>query len=82
MARVCFRLRLLALVFPPQEPGVTISYLNIWKFTMPVPGAALSWLLIPGERPIVFAVAGMVLTASAVVAFNLKRRRSGDKGTN
>lgn len=53
-----------------KRPGVKISYLNTWKFIIPVLGAVLSWLLLPNESPDVYAIAGMVVVASAMLVMN------------
>ena len=53
-----------------QRKGVKVSALNIWKFIIPVFGAILSWLLIPGESPDFVSVAGITITAIALVLFN------------
>jgi drug/metabolite transporter (DMT)-like permease len=47
---------------------VRVSRLNIWKFLIPLGGAVLSWLLVPGERPNVGSVSGMLLIVAGVVA--------------
>ncbi|MBN1411455.1 MAG: EamA family transporter [Spirochaetales bacterium] len=54
-----------------KKPGVTVSYLNIWKFIMPVSGAILSWLILPGEKPSLYPVIGMGLIAISVIAVNV-----------
>lgn len=53
-----------------QRKDVKVSELNIWKFIIPVFGAILSWLLIPGESPDILSVAGIVITALALILFN------------
>lgn len=45
---------------------VKVSEINVWKFIMPVFGALLSWLLLPGESPTVLSVLGMFLVAFAI----------------
>ena len=49
------------------RPQVRVSEINVWKFIIPVIGAVLSWLLIPGEGPAWRTVAGMVLIALAII---------------
>ena len=39
----------------------------MWKFTIPVFGACLSWLLLPDESPNISSLAGMFCVASAVL---------------
>ncbi len=53
-----------------RRPGVKISYLNSWKFIVPVLGAVLSWILLPGESPDVYALIGMVVVAAAMLVMN------------
>lgn len=53
-----------------QRKGVKVSELNIWKFIIPVFGAILSWLLIPGESPDLISIAGISITALALILFN------------
>ncbi len=38
-----------------KRPGVKISNLNFWKFLIPVTGAILAWMIMPGEKPSVIA---------------------------
>ncbi len=44
-----------------------VSKLNIWKFLIPLAGATLSWLLIPGESPDLPTLIGMVLIILGIV---------------
>ena len=53
-----------------QREGVKVSDLNIWKFIIPVSGAILSWILIPNESPDIVSVAGIAITALALILFN------------
>jgi drug/metabolite transporter (DMT)-like permease len=57
-----------------QRPGVKVSELNLLKFIIPVVGAILSWLLVPGEKPEWLTISGMVIITSSLVAFHLKER--------
>ena len=52
-----------------QRPGVKVSQLNLWKFIIPVFGAILSWVLLPGESPQFFPVIGMICIAVSIVFF-------------
>jgi drug/metabolite transporter (DMT)-like permease len=54
---------------------VKYSYLNMWKFLIPVCGGALSWLLVPGESPNWPTVTGMVFVAGAVALTGLMSAR-------
>lgn len=53
-----------------QRKGVKVSALNMWKFIIPVFGAILSWILIPNEYPDLVSIAGISITALALVLFN------------
>lgn len=53
-----------------KRPGVKISYLNSWKFVVPVFGAILSWLLIAGESPDIYALIGMLIVGTAMLIMN------------
>lgn len=53
-----------------RRPLVKVSELNLWKFLIPVCGAALSWLLLPGETPSFWTLTGMVCIAAAILLFN------------
>ena len=54
-----------------QGPELKLSGLNLWKFIIPVCGAGLSWLLLPGESPGLVPVIGMLCIAVAIIGFNL-----------
>lgn len=43
-----------------------VSELNLWKFLVPVLGAAIAWILLPNESPELTSVIGMVLVASGI----------------
>ncbi|MBN2264015.1 MAG: EamA family transporter, partial [Prolixibacteraceae bacterium] len=53
-----------------RRKGVKISHLNTWKFIIPVFGAILSWMLLAGESPDGYAVAGMIVVAAAMLVMN------------
>lgn len=52
-----------------QRPGVKVSELNLWKFIIPVVGAILSWILVPGEKPEWLTITGMVIITSSLIGF-------------
>jgi drug/metabolite transporter (DMT)-like permease len=52
-----------------QRPGVRVSELNLWKFIIPVVGAILSWILVPGEKPEWLTIAGMVIITASLIGF-------------
>lgn len=60
-----------------QRPGVKVSELNLWKFIIPVVGAVLSWILVPGENPEWLTVSGMVIISVSLLLFYLSNRKGG-----
>lgn len=48
---------------------VKVSDLNVWLFIIPINGAIMSWLLIPGESPTILTVTGMICIALSIIAF-------------
>ncbi len=52
-----------------QRPGVKVSELNLWKFIIPVVGAILSWLFVPGEKPEWLTITGMVIITISLILF-------------
>ncbi len=59
-----------------QRPGVKVSELNLWKFIIPVVGAILSWILVPGENPELLTIAGMIIITASLVLFYRSTRIS------
>ena len=57
-----------------QRPGVKVSELNLWKFIIPVVGAVLSWLLVPGENPEWLTITGMLIITGSLAIFLLNMR--------
>ncbi len=57
-----------------KRPGVKVSELNVWKFLIPVSGAALSWLLVKGEHPDTGSIAGMLFIVMALVLVSRARK--------
>ncbi len=58
-----------------RRPDVKVSELNIWKFLIPVSGAALSWMIIPNESPDIKSVSGMILIGVSLVVLNISYLR-------
>ncbi len=58
-----------------KRPGVKVSNLNFWKFLIPVAGAVLAWIILPDEKPVLIAVAGMVIIAISLILLNIYKRR-------
>lgn len=59
-----------------QRPGVRVSELNLWKFIIPVVGAVLSWILVPGEHPEWLTVTGMILITGSLILFYFSTREA------
>lgn len=57
-----------------KREGTIVADLNIWKFLIPVSGACLSWILIPGESPEFSSVIGMVFIACALLILNVGKK--------
>ncbi|RKX83634.1 MAG: hypothetical protein DRP57_07530 [Spirochaetes bacterium] len=49
--------------------GTKVSELNLWKFIVPVSGAVLSWIILPGENPDIFSIAGMIIVALSIIFY-------------
>lgn len=58
-----------------KRPGVKVSLLNVWKFLIPVSGAALSWMILADEKPDVPSLIGMAVIATSLIALNFANRR-------
>ncbi|MFV0267601.1 MAG: DMT family transporter [Draconibacterium sp.] len=59
-----------------KRPGVKVSLLNVWKFLIPVSGAALSWLIIENEKPDAVSLTGMAIIALSLLSLNYANRRA------
>jgi drug/metabolite transporter (DMT)-like permease len=53
-----------------------VSEINMWKFILPVFGTLISWTLLKNDSPTTLSVLGMLIVASSVLFFNLKKRTS------
>jgi drug/metabolite transporter (DMT)-like permease len=60
-----------------QRPGVKVSDLNIWKFVIPVFGAIISWMAIPGESADLISVGGMLIIVIALLWYNFQVKGRG-----
>lgn len=58
-----------------KRPGVKVSALNVWKFLIPVSGAALSWLILADEKPDLTSLLGMAVIALSLLALNFANRK-------
>lgn len=56
-----------------QKPGVKVSELNMWKFVVPVSGVILSWLFLPGEKPDMYSVIGIIIITAALLMLQLPK---------
>jgi drug/metabolite transporter (DMT)-like permease len=64
-----------------QRPGVKVSELNLWKFIIPVVGAILAWLIVPGENPEWLTISGMIIITGSLILFFYNSREAGRKPT-
>ncbi|WP_346859469.1 DMT family transporter [uncultured Draconibacterium sp.] len=58
-----------------KRPGIKVSILNVWKFLIPVSGAALSWIIMKNEKPDFVSIFGMAIIATSLLALNYANRR-------
>ena len=58
-----------------KRPGIKVSDLNLWKFLIPLSGAILSWILLPGERPEALSITGMIIIALSLIVLNMVNRK-------
>lgn len=58
-----------------KRPAVKVSILNVWKFLIPVSGAALSWLILENEKPDWISITGMMVIAVSLITLNLANRK-------
>jgi len=58
-----------------KRDNVQVSDLNLWKFIIPVFGAVLSWILLPGEDPDLLSVSGMIITGGSLILLNFLNRK-------
>ena len=58
-----------------QRKDVKVSELNIWKFLIPVSGAMLSWLILPGESPDLTSITGMSLIGISLIVLSFSKSK-------
>jgi drug/metabolite transporter (DMT)-like permease len=58
-----------------KRPGTKVSDLNLWKFLIPVVGAILSWIILPGEQAQLLSLAGMFIIAVSLLILNMVNRK-------
>lgn len=52
-----------------KRPEVKVSELNLWKFIIPVFGAILSWVMVPGENSDWVTITGMIIISFSLIWF-------------
>jgi len=52
-----------------KRPEVKVSELNLWKFIIPVFGAVLSWIIVPGEKADWVTVIGIIIISLSLIFF-------------
>lgn len=50
-----------------KKTQVKVSELNMWKFVTPVAGVLLSWMLLPGEKPDIYSITGILIITIALI---------------
>lgn len=63
-----------------KKPYVRVASLNFWKFLIPLLGAVLAWVVMPGEHPTPVAGCGMAFIVVALFLLNGYRRRGSAVG--
>jgi len=58
-----------------KRPGTKVSDLNLWKFLIPVVGAILSWIILPGEQAQLLSLAGMFIIALSLLILNMVNQK-------
>lgn len=58
-----------------QKPGVKVSELNMWKFIIPVTGAVLSWILLPGEKPDAVSLTGIAIITLSLLTLQFPEEK-------
>lgn len=59
-----------------KRPGIKVSLLNVWKFLIPVSGAALSWIILTDENPDLISILGMLCIAVSLLTLNYANRKA------
>lgn len=57
------------------QPGVKVSELNIWRFTIPLSGAIISWLALSNETPDTNTIIGMLIICSSLLVLNINLKK-------
>lgn len=60
--------------------NIKVSELNLWKFIVPVSGAVLSWIILPGENPDIFSIAGMIIVALSIIFYFFRKSGAENAG--
>ncbi len=55
---------------------IKVSKLNLWKFLIPLSGAALSWIFLPDESPTLPTLAGMALIVTGIIIGQRESRKN------
>ncbi len=59
---------------------IKVSKLNLWKFLIPLSGAALSWIILPDESPTLPSLVGMALIVIGIIVGQRTRKVKPPKG--
>ena len=61
------------------QPSVKVSELNIWKFSVPIIGSILSWILLKNEEPTWPEIVGILIISVAIVVLEYPVKRKNIK---
>ncbi len=61
---------------------IKVSKLNLWKFLIPLCGAALSWILLPDESPTLPSLAGMAFIVTGIIIGQRAPQQKAPKATD
>lgn len=57
------------------QPGVKVSELNIWRFSIPLSGAIISWIALSNETPDTNTIVGMLIICSSLLVLNINLKK-------
>lgn len=57
-----------------KTPKIKVSELEMWKFLIPVFGAVLSWIMLPGDAPTFISIFGMIVIALSIITYFMSGR--------
>jgi len=61
-----------------QRPEIKVSEINMFKFLVPLSGAALSWMIFPDDNPNLVSFIGMVIISASVILFYKRKQQKSE----